>query len=341
MATRIGINGFGRIGRMVLRSLHDDADGGKDLEIALINDLTDPATLAYLTQFDSVHGRFGGTVTATEGAIVVDGRKIAITAEKDPTKIPWKAHGVDIVLECTGKFTDGEKARAHLDGGARRVIISAPAKGKDVPTFCLGINADKYDPAKHQVISNASCTTNCLAPVVKVLHESFGIVSGMMTTVHSYTNDQVILDQPHKDTRRARAAGLSMIPTTTGAAKALSEVIPEMKGRLDGFAVRVPTPNVSLVDFTAIVEKPATVATVNEAFKRAAAEGPLAGVLATTNDVPNVSIDFNGDKHSSTVDTKSTMVVGQMVKVCSWYDNEAGYGQRLYELAKLVARKGA
>jgi len=338
MATRIGINGFGRIGRMVMRAYHEDS--AKTADIALVNDLTDPATLAYLLQFDSVHGRYPGTVSASEKGISVDGKEVAITAEKDPSKIPWKAHGVDVVLESTGKFTDGEKAQAHITGGARKVIISAPAKGKDVATFCLGINADKYDPARHHIISNASCTTNCLAPVVKVLHETFGIANGMMTTIHSYTNDQVILDQPHKDLRRARAAAMSMIPTTTGAAKALSEVIPEMQGKLDGFAVRVPTPNVSLVDLTVIVEKKATVAAINEAFTAAAAAGPLLGILATTRDVPNVSIDFNGSRFSSIVDTKTTMVVGQMVKVCAWYDNETGYAQRLYELAKLVAQKG-
>ena len=339
--TRIGINGFGRIGRMVLRSLHDDA--ASNVEVALINDLTDAETLAYLTQHDSVHGRFSGQVRVSDKAgvpaIWVDGKSITITAEKDPAKIPWRDAGVEIVLECTGKFTDADKARAHLDGGAKKVLISAPTKGKDVPTFCLGINADQYDPARHHIISNASCTTNCLAPMVKVLHDNFGIINGVMTTVHSYTNDQVILDQPHKDLRRARAAGLSMIPTTTGAAKALSEVIPEMKGRLDGFAVRVPTPNVSLVDFTAIVEKPVTVAAINQAYKVAAASGPLAGILAVSEE-QLVSCDFNGDRHSSTIDARSTMVVGQMVKVCAWYDNEAGYAQRLYELAKLVADRG-
>jgi glyceraldehyde 3-phosphate dehydrogenase (phosphorylating) len=333
---RIGINGFGRIGRMVVRAFHNDQH--KNVEIVAVNDLTDPATLAYLLKYDSVHGRFDGTVSVKEGGLEIDGKHVAVVAEKEPSKLPWKQHGVDLVLECTGRFTEAQKARAHLEAGAKKVIISAPAKGQDV-TLCLGINADKYDPAKHTILSNASCTTNCLAPLVKVLHENFNVLSGTMTTVHSYTNDQSILDLPHKDLRRARAAALSMIPTTTGAAKALSEVIPEMKGKLDGFAIRVPTPNVSVVDFTAHVEKKATVEAINEAYKKAAASGPLHGILAVT-DEPNVSIDFNGDAHSATVDLKSTMVVNDLVKVVGWYDNETGYATRLYELAKLVASKG-
>ena len=337
MATRIGINGFGRIGRMVIRAWHDDA-GKNDVEFVAVNDLTDPATLAYLTQFDSVHGRYPGKVTVRDGGLDLDGHLLKVTAEKDPAKLPWKELGVDVVLECTGRFTDADKARAHIAAGAKKVLISAPGKGQDI-TLCLGINEGKYDPAKHHIISNASCTTNCLAPVVKVLNDTFSIINGQMTTIHSYTNDQVILDQPHKDLRRARAAGMSMIPTTTGAAKALSEVLPEMKGKLDGHAVRVPTPNVSLVDFTALVEKPVSIAAINEAFTRAATEGPMARILAVT-DVPNVSIDFNGDRHSSTIDLKSTMVTGQLVKVLAWYDNESGYATRLYDVAKLVAAKG-
>jgi glyceraldehyde 3-phosphate dehydrogenase len=336
MAIRIGINGFGRIGRSVVRAAQQDAKS--NIEIVAVNDLTDPATLAYLLKYDSVHGRYPGSVHVKEGGLDVDGRLLKVIAEKDPAKLPWKELGVEIVLESTGRFTEAEKARAHIQAGAKKVIISAPAKGQDV-TLCLGINADTYDPKKHAIISNASCTTNCLAPIVKVLNESFGIVNGLMTTIHSYTNDQVILDQPHKDLHRARAAALSMIPTSTGAAKALSEVLPEMKGRLHGFAVRVPTPNVSLVDFTAQVQKPATVDAVNQAYRRAADSGPLAGLIAVT-DEPNVSIDFNGDNHSATIDAGETMVMGQLVKVLGWYDNETGYATRLYELAKHVAAKG-
>ena len=338
MAIRIGINGFGRIGRSVIRAWHADPKRS-DVEFVAVNDLTDPATLAYLLKFDSVHGRFPGTSRAVDNGIEIDGKVLKVIAERDPGKLPWKELGADIVLECTGRFTDAAKARAHVEAGARKVIISAPAKGQDV-TLCLGINAEKYDPRAHTIISNASCTTNCLAPVVKILNEHFGIVSGLMTPIQSYTNDQVILDQPHSDTRRARAAGLSMIPTSTGAAKALAEVLPEMKGKLDGMAVRVPTPNVSLVDFTAVIEKPATVQAVNDAFERAAKEGPLKGLLATTGGEYNVSIDFNGDNHSATIDTRATMVTGQQVKVLAWYDNETGYATRLYEVAKLVGAKG-
>ena len=337
MSFRIGINGFGRIGRQLVRAWHDDAQKN-DVEIVAINDLTDPATLAYLLRYDSVHGRYRGDVNVKEGGIEIDGRFVKVTAEKDAAKLPWKELGVNVVLECTGKYTDADKARAHLAAGAQKVIISAPGKGQDV-TLCLGINEGRYDAGKHHIISNASCTTNCLAPVVKILNDQFGITTGFMTTVHAYTNDQVILDQPHKDLRRARAAGMSMIPTTTGAAKALSEVIPEMKGKLDGFAVRVPTPNVSLVDFTALVEKPVTIAAVNDAYEKAAAAGPLAGIMGTTKGEPNVSIDFNGCPLSSIVDTKSTMVTGQLVKVCAWYDNETGYATRLYQVAKLVGGK--
>lgn len=337
MAIRIGINGFGRIGRSVIRAWHSDPRRG-EVEIVAVNDLTDSATLAHLLKYDSIHGRFPGPVLVKDGGIEVDGHFLKVIAEKDPAKLPWKELGVDIVLESTGRFTEAVKARAHLEAGAKKVIISAPAKNPDA-TICLGINAHIYDAAKHHVISCASCTTNCLAPVVKVLHEHFGIKNGLMTTIHSYTNDQVILDQPHKDIRRARAAAMSIIPTTTGAAKALAEVIPEMKGRLDGNAVRVPTPNVSLVDFVALVEKPVSIEVVNDAFRRAAAAGPLAGIMAASDEA-NVSIDYNGDAHSSTVDLKSTMVTGQMVKVLAWYDNETGYATRFYELGKLVGEKG-
>jgi glyceraldehyde 3-phosphate dehydrogenase len=337
MAVRIGINGFGRIGRSFVRAWQK-AGYPKDLEIVAVNDLTDAKTLAHLLKRDSVHGPYPGEVHAEDGKIVVDGRTIAITAEKEPSKLGWKDRGVDIVVESTGRFTEADKAKAHMQAGAKKVLISAPAKGQDV-TLCIGINQEQYDPGKHNIISNASCTTNCLAPVAKVLHETFGIVNGFMTTVHSYTNDQQILDLPHKDLRRARAAAMSQIPTTTGAAKAISEVLPALKGKLDGFAVRVPTPNVSMVDLTVRVEKPATKEAVNDAFKKAVKDPSYMGVLAVT-DEPVVSIDFNGDAHSSTVDLLSTMVQGDLVKVVSWYDNETGYATRLYELAVYVAKKG-
>jgi glyceraldehyde 3-phosphate dehydrogenase len=327
---RIGINGFGRIGRGFVRCLAD-VPGAFDL--VLINDLTDVNTLAHLLRHDSVHGRFPGTVTIEDGALSINGDRVLITAEKDPAKIPWKEHGVDLVIESTGKFVDKEGCGKHLTGGAKKVLISAPAKGPDV-TLCCGINLEAYQPAEHHIISNASCTTNCLAPVAKVLHETFGIVSGIMTTIHSYTNDQNILDLPHKDLRRARAAALSMIPTTTGAAKALKEVLPAMAGKLDGQAIRVPTPNVSLVDLTVQLEKKATVQEVNDAF-RAAAAGPLAGILAVS-DEPLVSCDYNGDRHSSTVDAALTSAIGNQVKVMAWYDNEMGYSQRLFDLARFV-----
>ena len=337
MAVRIGINGFGRIGRCVVRAWQRDS--AKDVAIVAINDITDPATLGYLLRYDSVHGTFQGQVEVKESALLVNGQTIAISAEKDPAKLPWKGHGVDIVLECTGLFTEGPKARAHIDSaGAKKVLISAPAKGPDI-TLAVGINLESYDPAKHNVISNASCTTNCLAPVAKVLHSAFGIASGMMTTIHSYTNDQRILDLPHKDLRRARAAALSMIPTTTGAAKALSEVLPALKGKLDGYAMRVPTPNVSVVDLTVRLEKGATVEEVNNAFKAASKDPSYRGVLGVTDD-PVVSCDFNGDLHSATVDLRSTQTIGDMVKVLAWYDNEMAYATRLYDLAKFVAEKG-
>jgi glyceraldehyde 3-phosphate dehydrogenase len=330
---RIGINGFGRIGRGFVRCLAATPDA---FDLVLINDLTDVGTLAHLLQYDSVHGRYPGKVGVEGDAIVINGDKVKISAEKDPGAIKWKDLGVDIVIESTGRFVDKESAGKHIAGGAKKVIISAPAKNHDV-TLCIGINTESYDPGKHHVISNASCTTNCLAPVAKVLHESFGIVSGLMTTIHSYTNDQQILDLPHKDLRRARAAALSMIPTTTGAAKALKEVLPALGGKLDGMAIRVPTPNVSLVDLTVKLEKKATAQEVNDAF-RAAAGGALKGVLAVS-DEPLVSIDYNGNRHSSTVDAALTTAIGDQVKVLSWYDNEMGYSQRLLDVTKFVAGK--
>ncbi len=329
---RVGINGFGRIGRGFVRCL---ADSPGTFDLVLINDLTDVGTLGHLLKHDSVHGRYPGTVTTEDGALIVNGDKVVVTAKKDPAEIPWKDYGVDIVIESTGKFVDKVGAGKHL-AAAKKVLISAPAKDPDV-TLCCGINLDAYQPAAHHIISNASCTTNCLAPVAKVLHETFGIVSGIMTTIHSYTNDQQILDLPHKDLRRARAAALSMIPTTTGAAKALKEVLPAMAGKLDGMAIRVPTPNVSLVDLTARLEKKATAKEVNDAF-RVAAAGPLKGILAVS-DEPLVSCDYNGDRHSSTVDAALTTVAGDQVKVMAWYDNEMGYSQRLFDLAKFVAER--
>jgi glyceraldehyde 3-phosphate dehydrogenase len=337
MATRIGINGFGRIGRSFIRAWQKSGYAG-DLEIVAVNDLTDAKTLAYLLRHDSVHGAYPGKVESSDGKLIVDGKTITIMAEKDPAKIPWSDYKAEIVIESTGRFTEAEKAKVHINGTVKKVLISAPGKGQDV-TLAVGINLESYDAKKHHIISNASCTTNCLAPVAKVLHESFGIVSGLMTTVHSYTNDQVILDMPHKDLRRARAAAMSQIPTTTGAAKALSEVLPALKGKLDGFAVRVPTPNVSMVDFTVRTEKPVTKETVNEAFKKAASNPSYMGVLATT-DEQLVSSDFNGDAHSATVDLPSTLIAGDLVKVIAWYDNETGYATRLYELTRYVAQKG-
>ena len=331
--TRIGINGFGRIGRGFVRCLAAQRDL---FDLVLINDLTDVATLGHLLKHDSVHGHYPGTVTVDGNSLVINGDKVLISAEKDPAAIKWKDHGVDIVIECTGRFVDKESAGKHLLGGAKKVLISAPAKNPDV-TLCCGINLEVYQPASHHVISNASCTTNCLAPVAKVLQESFGIVSGLMTTIHSYTNDQQILDLPHKDLRRARATALSMIPTTTGAAKALKEVLPSMAGKLDGMAIRVPTPNVSLVDLTVKLEKKATAEEVNAAM-RAAAAGPLKGILAVS-DEPLVSVDYNGDRHSSTVDAALTTALGDQVKVMAWYDNEMGYSQRLFDLAAFVAAK--
>jgi glyceraldehyde 3-phosphate dehydrogenase len=335
MAVKFAINGFGRIGRSTLRALLARKE---DVEVVAINDLDKPSTLAHLLKYDSVHGRFPGEVTAKEKAIVVNGKEIAILAERDPAKLPWKALGVDVVLECTGRFTDRAGAEKHLAAGAKKVLISAPAKQPDL-TMAFGINQDAYDPQKHHIISNASCTTNCLAPVAKVLQESYGIERGLMTTVHSFTNDQRILDLPHEDLRRARAASLSMIPTTTGAAKAIGEVLPALKGKLHGLAVRVPTANVSLVDLTVQLGKAATVEEINAAFKKAA-EGPLRGVLQY-NDEPTVSIDYNGNPHSSIFDSTNTMVMdGNLVKVMAWYDNEMGFSNRMVDVAKFIAHKG-
>jgi glyceraldehyde 3-phosphate dehydrogenase len=336
MATRIGINGFGRIGRQVFKALWEYYDD--EIEIVGINDLTDNETLAHLLRYDSNYLEFEGDVEATESALVVDGVEIRAFAERDPAKLPWADLGAEIVIESTGFFTDAAKAAAHRTAGAKKVIISAPAKGEDI-TICLGVNHDAYDPAKHHIISNASCTTNCLAPVAKVLNDKFGIVRGMMTTVHSYTNDQMLLDGPHKDLRRARAAALNIVPTTTGAARAVALVIPELKGKFDGFALRVPTPTVSIIDFVVEVGRPTTVEEVNAAFQEAA-EGDLEGILRYC-DEPLVSMDFKMDSHSSIVDAQLTMVMdGNMVKVVAWYDNEWGYSCRLADVTAMIAEKG-
>jgi len=336
MSIKVGINGFGRIGRNILRIIMQEENLYGDIEVVGINDLTDAATLAHLFKYDSVFGVYKGEVSHTENEIVVDGKKIRIHSEKEPKSLPWKADGVEVVIESTGKFTEKAKAMAHMEAGAKKVIISAPAKGEDI-TIVLGVNEDKYKAAEHHVISNASCTTNCLAPVVKVLHDSFGIEKGLMTTIHSYTNDQRILDLPHKDLRRARAAALSMIPTTTGAAKAVTLVIPELKGKLDGLAVRVPTPNVSVVDFVCTVKKSASKDDVLAALK-AAANGKLKGYLDVCME-PLVSVDFLGNPHSSIVDGQSIFTVdGTLVKVLSWYDNEWGYSKRVVDLVKYVMK---
>ncbi|HKD60113.1 MAG TPA: type I glyceraldehyde-3-phosphate dehydrogenase [Terracidiphilus sp.] len=333
MAVKVGINGFGRIGRNVLRA----ALGNPELDFVAVNDLTSPATLAHLLKYDSILGNLPNDIKAGDDFISVDGKKIKVYAEKDPAKLPWADNGAQVVIESTGRFTDAEQAKAHLGKTVKKVIISAPAKNEDI-TIVLGVNQDKYDPAKHHIISNASCTTNCLAPVVKVLVENFGIVSGVMTTIHSYTNDQVILDFPHKDLRRARAAAINMIPTSTGAAKALKLVIPETAGKLDGFAIRVPTPNVSVVDLTFVAEKPVTAEAINAAMK-AASEGALKGILGyETNEL--VSSDFKGDKRSSIFDSPLTKVVGNSAKVISWYDNEWGYSNRVVDLVSFLAKKG-
>ena len=335
MATRVGINGFGRIGRQVLRAAKEQ--GVADLDFIAVNDLTDTKTLAHLFKYDSVHRTFAGDVTAGEGSITVDGDEIRIFAEKDPAALPWKELGVDIVLESTGRFTKADDARKHITGGARKVIISAPAKGEDL-TVVLGVNSDKYDNAKHHIVSNASCTTNCLVPMVKVVRDNFGFRHGSMVTIHSYTNDQSILDLPHKDLRRARAAALSMIPTTTGAAKATSLVIPEVKGKIDGIAVRVPTPDVSFTDLTVEVERPTTVEEVNAAFRKAS-EGALEGVLQYS-EIELVSSDYIGNPASCILDAKSTNVVdGTLVHVSGWYDNEWGYASRCVDLLRYMGAR--
>ena len=336
MATKIGINGFGRIGRLTARAIHENHSG--EIEVAVVNDLTDPKTNAHLLKWDSTYGRFPGKVEAGKDSIIVDGKSIKVIAEKDPAKIPWKDYGVQVVIESTGFFTDASQAAAHLKGGAKKVIISAPSKGEDA-TIVLGVNQKIYDPAKHHILSNASCTTNGTAPVVKVLHESFGFTRGLMTTVHAYTNDQRILDQAHKDLRRARTAAANIIPTTTGAARMVGEIMPEVKGRIHGVALRVPTVTVSIVDLVADLDKQVTVEQVNKAFE-AAANGPLKGILEYCTE-ELVSSDFKGNPHSSIFDSLSTMVIaGNMVKVLAWYDNEWGYSNRLADLAAFVISKG-
>ena len=334
MPVRVGINGFGRIGRQSLKALIERAP---DVEVVAVNDLVDAEMNALLFKRDSTYGTYDGSVEARDGSLVIDGHEIRILAEKNPADLPWGDLGVDIVLESTGIFTDADKARAHLDAGAKKVIISAPARGEDI-TIVLGVNEDRYDPESHDIISNASCTTNCLAPAAKVVHDLLTIERGLMNTIHSYTNDQRILDVAHKDPRRARSAGLNIIPTTTGAAKALALVIPDLKGRFDGFSLRVPTPTVSVVDFTAEVSRETSVEELNEAF-RAAAAGPLEGILGVS-DEPLVSSDFRGDSRSSIIDADSTMVMrGTMVKVISWYDNEWGYSCRVADLIDFVAQR--
>ncbi|PWK13084.1 type I glyceraldehyde-3-phosphate dehydrogenase [Tumebacillus permanentifrigoris] len=334
MTIKIGINGFGRIGRNVFRA----AFGREGVEIVAVNDLTDAATLAHMLQYDSIHGIFEGEVVAEGNTLIVNGKAIQVLAERDPAQLPWGQLGVDIVVESTGRFTDAGKAKAHIEGGAKKVIISAPASNEDL-TVVMGVNEDKYDPANHHIISNASCTTNCLAPFAKILNEKLGIKHGLMTTVHSYTNDQMILDLPHKDLRRSRAAAMSIIPTSTGAAKAVSLVLPELKGKLNGFAMRVPTPNVSVVDLNVEVEKATTAEEVN-AMLQEAANGDLQGILGYS-DLPLVSIDYNGNPNSSTIDALSTMVIdGTMVKVVSWYDNEWGYSNRVVDLCLYMKEKG-
>lgn len=334
MAIRVAINGFGRIGRNILRAAKQS--GVEDIDFVAVNDLTDTHTLAHLLRYDSVHGRYPGNIEVEGEVLKVDGDEIRVFAEKDPAALPWRDLGVDIVIESTGRFTKREDAAKHLEGGARKVIISAPGKNEDV-TVVLGVNHESYDPAKHDIISNASCTTNCLAPVVKVLVDEFGFRRGQMTTVHSYTNDQQILDLPHKDLRRARAAGLSIIPTTTGAAKATALVIPEVKGKIDGVAMRVPTPDVSIVDLSCELEQDVTVEQINEAY-RAAAQGRMKGVLDYTAE-PLVSVDYIGNPHSSIIDGASTNVVAGLVKVMAWYDNEWAYSMRCVDLARYVGER--
>jgi len=334
MAIKVGINGFGRIGRNIMRAAmaHDDID------IVAVNDLTDAGTLAHLLKYDSIMGNLDAAISAKGSTISVDGDKLDVLSERDPAQLPWKSLGVDVVFESTGRFTDRDSAAKHLTAGAKRVVITAPAKKPEV-TVLMGVNHESYDPSKHQIVSNASCTTNCLAPMAKVLHETFGIRQGWMTTIHSYTNDQQLLDLPHKDLRRARAAALSIIPTTTGAAAAVGEVMPELKGRLDGISMRVPTPNVSCVDLVANLEKKATVESINDAFRKAAG-GPLKGILQYVEE-PLVSIDFRGNPHSSIIDAPYTKVMNDtFVKTLSWYDNEWGYSSRCVDLLKFMAGKG-
>jgi len=335
MAIRVGINGFGRIGRQVLRAAKQQRVA--DIDFVAVNDLTDTKTLAHLFKYDSVHRTYGGDVSAGSSSINIDGDEITVFAEKDPAALPWKDLGVDIVLESTGRFTSADAAKKHITGGAKKVIISAPAKGEDI-TIVLGVNESKYDSEKHTIISNASCTTNCLVPMVKVVRDAFGFVRGSMVTIHSYTNDQQILDLPHKDLRRARAAALSMIPTTTGAAKSTSLVIPELKGKIDGISIRVPTPDVSLTDLTVVVEKPVTVEQVNAAFK-AAADGPMRGILRYSEE-ELVSADYIGNPASCILDAKSTNVIdGLLVKLCGWYDNAWGYSSRCVDLLRYVGAR--
>jgi len=335
MSVRVAINGFGRIGRSLFRV----SKGYSEFDIIALNDLTDAKTLAHLLKYDSVHGIFDAEVRAGDGSIIIDGKEIKILAATEPEKLPWKDLGVDIVVESTGRFTDRPSAAKHLNAGAKWVIISAPAKEPDI-TVCMGVNEEMLDPVTHKVISNASCTTNCLSPVAKVIHNEFGIIRGLMTTIHSYTNDQRILDLPHKDLRRARAAALNMIPTTTGAAKAVGLVLPELKGKLNGLSIRVPTPNVSLVDLVAEMERDASVEEMNAAFKRAS-EGPMKGILQYLEE-PLVSCDFNGNAHSAIVDSSQTMVLeGKMVKVLAWYDNEIGYSSRLRDLILYIIKRSS
>jgi glyceraldehyde 3-phosphate dehydrogenase len=336
MATRIGINGFGRIGRQVVRAAK--SEGVADLDFVAVNDLTDTKTLAHLFKYDSVHGTYQGDVEAGKDSIIIDGDEIKILSEKDPGALPWKELGVDIVLESTGRFTDADAARKHINQGAKKVLISAPAKGEDI-TIVMGVNSDKYDSAKHTIVSNASCTTNCLVPMVKVIRDTFGFKHGSMTTIHSYTNDQQILDLPHKDLRRARAAALSMIPTTTGAAKATSLVIPEVKGKIDGSSIRVPTPDVSFTILNVEVEKAATKESVNAAFKKAATEGPLVGILRYTEE-ELVSSDYIGDPASCILDAKTTNVIdGTLITVHGWYDNEWGYASRCVDMLRYMGSR--
>lgn len=336
MTTKIGINGFGRVGRLTLKAVNQYH--GDTLAVVAINDLTNTKTNAHLLKWDSTYGPYPGRVEATEDSIIVDGKEVKVLSERNPGNIPWQNYGVDIVIESTGLFTDATKAAAHLQGGVKKVLISAPARNEDI-TIVLGVNEDQYEPDKHNIISNASCTTNCIAPVVKVLHQSFGVSKGLMTTIHAYTNDQRLLDMFHRDLRRARAAALNIVPTTTGAARAVTQVIPELKGRLHGLAFRIPLPTVSIVDFVADLDKEVTVEQVNQAFQ-AAAEGPLTGILEYCQD-ELVSMDFKGNPASAIVDAPSTMVIaGNMVKVLAWYDNEWGYSCRLADLATYVAGKG-